>query len=314
MQFWPRKRAKRAYARIRSWPQAKDASLMGFAGYKVGMTHVLFDDKRPNALTKGEKVMWPVTIIECPPLTIHSARFYQNTSHGKKIITEILNPKQKKSLGRKVVIPKSAHKKFEDITDFDDVSIIVHTNPELTGIGKKKPDIFEVALGGSKDAKLNYAKENLGKDIPVQNIVKQGALTDIHAVSIGKGYQGMVKRYGVSMRSHKSEKARRVAVEGPQGISKVLYTVPKSGKMGYHQRTIYNQLVVKVGDDPQEINALGGFVKYGVLKNPYLLIKGSIPGHRKRLAILTHAIRPNDKQTMNGVSVYYIKTESNQGR
>ncbi len=313
MQFWPRKRAKRAYARIRSWPQAKDASLLGFAGYKAGMTHILFDDKRANAMTKGEKVMWPVTIIECPPLTIHSVRFYQNTSHGKKVITEILNPKQKKSLDKKVVLPKSVHKRFEDVKDFDDISIIVHTNPELTGIGKKKPDVFEAALGGLKDAKFEYAKENLGKDIPLQAIMKQGMLMDIHAVSTGKGYQGMVKRYGVSMRSHKSEKARRVAVEGPQGISKVLYTVPKSGKMGYHQRTIYNQLVVKVGDNPQEINALGGFVKYGALKNPYLLIKGSIPCPKKRLAILTPAIRPNDKQTMNGVSVYYIKTESNQG-
>ena len=34
MQFWPRKRAKKAYAKIRSWAKVDGIKLLGFAGYK----------------------------------------------------------------------------------------------------------------------------------------------------------------------------------------------------------------------------------------------------------------------------------------
>lgn len=314
MQYWPRKRAKKIYARIHSWADSKTALPLAFAGYKAGMTHVMFEDKRINRPTKNEKTMWPVTVIECPPLTIHSVRFYKTTPYGKHLITEILNSKQKKYLKKKVVLPKIINKKFEDIKDFEDITLLLHTNPELTGIGKKKPEIFEVSLGGSKDDKLNYAKENLGKDVNVQDIIKQGMITDVHGVTKGKGYQGVVKRFGVSLRSHKSQKSRRAAIEGPQGYAKVLYTVPKGGKMGFHQRTHYNKLILRIDDKPENINPIGGFVNYGELKNSYVLVKGSVPGPRKRLIILSQAVRLNKKQTGNGVNITFVSQDSKQRR
>ncbi len=314
LQYWPRKRAKKAYARVHSWANSKDCLPLAFAGYKAGMTHIIFDDKRSNRPVKNEKRMWPVTVIECPPLTIHSARFYKTSPYGKKLITEILNPKPKKHLKRKVVNPKNLKKKFEDIKEFEDVTILLHTNPDLTGLGKKKPEIFEVALGGSKEDKLNYVKENLGKDINVQDILKAGMQTDVHAITTGKGYQGPVKRFGISLRSHKSEKSRRAAIQGPEGYCKVLYTIPKGGKMGYHQRTHYNKLLLQIDDKPENINPKGGFIRYGEVKNPFILVKGSVPGPKKRLAILSQAIRANKKQTINGVNITYINQESKQGR
>ena len=68
MQFWPRKRAKRIYSRIRYWPQHKEVKLLGFAGYKVAMSHALFTDNRKTSSTKNEEISCPITIIECPPL------------------------------------------------------------------------------------------------------------------------------------------------------------------------------------------------------------------------------------------------------
>ena len=53
LQFWPRKRAKRTFARVRTFPQAKESKLLGFAGYKVGMTHVMITDNKPTSQTKG---------------------------------------------------------------------------------------------------------------------------------------------------------------------------------------------------------------------------------------------------------------------
>ncbi|MBW2999343.1 50S ribosomal protein L3, partial [Candidatus Woesearchaeota archaeon] len=70
MQYWPRKRAKRAYARVRSWAAGKEPKLLGFAGYKAGMSHISFTDPRKSSTTKGMEITWPVTIIECPPVKV----------------------------------------------------------------------------------------------------------------------------------------------------------------------------------------------------------------------------------------------------
>ena len=64
MQFWPRKRANRAYAKVRSYANSNEKNIVGFAGYKVGMTHLLIKSTRPNSMTQGESIFRPVTIIE----------------------------------------------------------------------------------------------------------------------------------------------------------------------------------------------------------------------------------------------------------
>ena len=48
MQFWPRVRAKREYPRVKSFAEEKEPKLLGFAGYKVGMAHLLAEDNRKS--------------------------------------------------------------------------------------------------------------------------------------------------------------------------------------------------------------------------------------------------------------------------
>ena len=146
MQFWPRKKAKRPYARVRSYASLQETKLLGFAGYKAGMTHMMVTDNRQNALTEGETVSFPVTVIECPPLKLASIRLYKNTEKGLRLITELFS-KGDKGLERKVRLPKKAAVQKE-AKDFDDVRVLVYTQPRLAGIGKKTPEIFELALGG----------------------------------------------------------------------------------------------------------------------------------------------------------------------
>ena len=72
MQFWPRKRAKSILPSA-NWPAFRNISgdgarILGFIGYKVGMTHLLINDNNPHSLTKGTEIFCPVTIVECPPL------------------------------------------------------------------------------------------------------------------------------------------------------------------------------------------------------------------------------------------------------
>ena len=80
------------------------------------------------------------------------------------------------------------------------------------------------------------------------------------------------------------------------------------------QRTEYNKKILKIGEAEQadEVNPDGGFVKYGVVKNNYLLLKGSLPGPSKRLVIFRKAIRPHGKHD-NAPQISYISTASKQG-
>lgn len=307
LQFWPRKRAKRVYARVRSNLTGKDAKPLEFAGYKVGMTHVEVTDNRPNSITKGEAIVYPVTIIECPPIKISSIKFYKNTTNGSKVVSEVFSDKLDKELERKIRV-KSVKKKVDDIKEFDDVKVTVYTNPKLTTIGKKKPEFFEVCVGGKKEDKLKWAKENLGKEVNVADVFQEGQQIDIHAVTKGKGFQGPVKRFGVSLKHHKSEKGvRRVGSLGPwKAQGHVMWKVAHAGQMGYHLRTEYNKWLLKIGANPDEVNTKSGFKRYGVVKNPYVLVKGSIPGPVKRLMRLTNTIRGNYKIPKEAPAITYI--------
>ena len=66
LQYWPRKRAKRAYARVKTFAPLKEAKLAGFCGYKVGMTHLLITDNKSTSMTKGKNIfhLTPPFIIE----------------------------------------------------------------------------------------------------------------------------------------------------------------------------------------------------------------------------------------------------------
>src|SRR3990167_2338180 len=123
LQYWPRKRSKRAFARVRTWAKSKEAKPLGFAGYKVGMTHLIINDNRKTSTTKGMDISCPVTIIECPPLKILSIKFYKNTINGSKVVSEILSENMDKYLQRAMVLPKKQKKdskeKKEFPSDFD---------------------------------------------------------------------------------------------------------------------------------------------------------------------------------------------------
>ncbi|MBN1157276.1 50S ribosomal protein L3, partial [Candidatus Woesearchaeota archaeon] len=292
MAFWPRKRAKSEVARVRSWANIKDAKLLGFSGYKAGMTHILMTDNNPNSLNKGKDIFCPVTVVECPPAKAFSLRFYKKTPNGLAVSSQIFAENVDKDLERKLKNPKGK-KKLEDIKEFDDLTVVVHTQPKLTGIGKKKPEIFEIHIGGNKEKKLEYAKGILGKEIKIEDIFSEGDFTDIHAVTRAKGIQGPVKRFGVAIRQHKAEKTKR----GPAslgawcGQGKMMYRVAHAGQMGYWRRIEHSKQILRIGNKPDEINPKGGFKHYGNVKNGYVLFKGSVAGASKRLIRFNVATR-----------------------
>ncbi len=310
MQFWPRKRSRHSLVRVRAWATNNKAKPLGFICYKAGMTHVMATDNRAKSLTKGQTVSLPVTIIECPAMTVIGAAFYTKSLRGLRKISSVFAEKlSDKHLKKMMTLPKKQGKKLEDITEFDDVRLLVHSNPSKTGVGTKKPHVLEVALGGSKDDKIAYVKEMLGKELAVQDVFEAGEVIDVHGITKGKGFQGTVKRYGVPIRQHKSEKTKRgIGNLGAWTPKRVDYRVPQPGKMGYHLRTEYNKQILSLGEEGKDVTPKGGITKFGVVKNNYLLVHGSVVGPRKRALVLTQALRlhkkiQKDAFTINAVTV-----------
>ena len=260
LQIWPRVRAKRMYSRIRNWSinGIKDTKLLGFLGYKAGMTHIIVKDNTPNSLNKGKNLSVAATIIECPPLKPLSIRFYKKAHDGLQIISEIPTTKVDKELKRKV---SGISKKQNSVPEsYDDVRLMVYSQPRLTGV-QKKPQIIEVGFSGTKEQKLELAKQLLEKEIKVTDIFKEGSYLDVHGISKGKGFQGTVKRYGVKIRQHKSEKVKRgIGSLGSWHPNRVLYTVAQAGRMGMHQRTDYNRFLIKIEKDATKVNPKGGVI------------------------------------------------------
>lgn len=304
-QIWPRKRAKRMVARVRNYSTTKDIKPLAFLGYKAGMTHVQVRDNNPSSLTKSQTISLPVTIIDCPPIKPLSLRFYKNSlSEGSKLISEIYSEKLDKSFGKK---------KSGNIPElFDDIRFVVYTEPKKTSLSKKTPDIFEMHLGGDNSKeKLAKAQELLKKElIQISEIFNEGQWLDVHAVSKGKGMQGPVKRFGVKIRQHKSEKTKRGPGSlGPWTPKRVAAgRLPHAGKMGFHQRTEYNKLLLKI-TKPEEVNQQGGIKHYGLLKNDTVLIKGSVAGSAKRPIILTTPQRPRKPELYELIKVSTVSKQ-----
>ena len=162
LQYWPRKRARRIFPRVKSWPKISEPRLLGFAGYKAGMTHVTITDTKKTSPTYNQQISVPVTIIETPPIRALSLRFYKKTPYGNKVVRDILVEKIDKEVKRRTSLPKKI--KAQEPEDYDYVHLLCYSQPKLITL-KKKPEIFEIALGGTKEEQLKLAKSLIGKDI-----------------------------------------------------------------------------------------------------------------------------------------------------
>ena len=291
LQYWPRKRAKKQTPTVKSWPKLDKSILLGFPAYKVGMTHAQVQIQNPNSRLKNDLYSIPVTILECPSIKPFSLRFYDKTPYGLKSISEILNKNLDKELAKKIKLPK---KKTEGKIpeSYDEVRIICYTIPKNTGLKKKKPEILEIGIGGKAEGKAEYGMSLFGKEIKINEIFKENQMVDIHGVTTGKGFQGTIKRYGLNLKQHKSEKKKRSTGNlGAVTPGKVLYSIPQAGKMGYHLRTEQNKQVLQIGNDANEITPKQGFHRYGEIKTQYIILKGSVSGSKKRLVMLTSPMR-----------------------
>jgi len=301
LMYYPRVRARRISGRIRTWPKVAGAPrLLGFAGYKVGSTHVIMVDNRPKSPLFGKEVMRAVTVLEVPPIYVYGYRAYVRTSKGLRALAEVMAKSLPKNADRVLNIseeydPSPVQASIEaNLDNVAEIRVLALTQPYKAGFGKKTPEILEIKVDGDDiKAVLEYAKSLLGKEIRAKDLFNEGQYVDVISITKGKGFQGAVKRFGVKIQPnwHKHRKGKRVVGSISPSKPHMMFTIPRPGKMGFHQRTEYNKLILKIGENPAEINVAGGFLHYGLVGTDYILVAGSIPGPSKRLVRIRYPVR-----------------------
>ncbi len=257
-----RVRSRRIYPRVFTWPKTDKVMLLGFPAYKVGMCTIYEKVLDKHSLLFGIERAVGATVLEAPPIRVMAIRAYASTPLGYRSVTEVWTPYifdfERKYLGRKFPLPKKIDKKKveekinklrELVADgiVDKIRLIVRTRPALTGIGKKKPELFEIEVGGPVDKALEYAIGKLGKSVEITEVFKPKQFCDIIGVTKGYGFTGVVKRHGVQILPPKTKKERRkVGSLGPWTPGGVRYTVPRYGQYGFFRRTEYNKEIIQI--------------------------------------------------------------------
>jgi len=295
--------------------------LLAFAGFKAGMTYAIALDNREGSLTYGKEIVVSMTVLETPPMLACALRAYRKTYEGLQTFSEAWMEKPPKDFERIISVPEKFNteeglKKIEGNLDkIADLRLLLATQPRNAKRPKKAPDIVEVKIGGGsiKD-RFEYGNKLLGSEVKASDVIKEGQAVDAVGITKGKGIQGPVKRWGIRRKTHKARKTvRQVGSIGAWTPHYVMYSVPRAGQMGFHQRTEYNKLIMKIGNNGSEITPKGGFLRYGVINSDYVAVKGSVPGTRNRLILLRHSSRVIPEEKAEAPKIEYLSVMSIQG-
>jgi large subunit ribosomal protein L3 len=190
----------------------------------------------------GQRI--PVTVIEAGPCTV---------LQKKTDATDGYNALQ---VG---FLPKSAHRA---------------NNPEM-GLFRK------VAKGAFTHLRelqaVNIDDYQVGDEIVCSEVFSAGDVIDVTGTSVGKGFQGVIKRWGFSggRASHGSKFHRHGGSIGQSATpSKVFKGKKMAGQMGNVRSTVQNLEVVAIRADENII-----------------LVKGAIPGAKNSVVVIQKAVK-----------------------
>merc|ERR1711939_192830 len=338
--FLPRKRAARHRGKAKSFPKDDPKApvhLTAFLGYKAGMTHVVRDLDRPGSKMHKKEVVEAATIIETPPMVAVGVVGYVETPRGLRSLTTVwaehLSDEVKRRFyknwyrSKKKAFTKYAKKhaesgsassvarELERISKYCSVvRVLAHTQIRKTGLSQKKAHLMEIQVnGGSVADKVDFAKSHFEKTDDVSSVFEQDENIDIIGVTQGHGFEGVTHRWGTKKLPRKTHKGLR--------------SVACAGQDGYHHRTEINKKVYRIakGDDEgsgstefdttkKGITPVGGFVRYGIVKNDWVMVKGSCPGVVKRVVTLRKSLVPHtSRASLEKVSLKWISTASKFG-
>ncbi len=300
--FRPRARHGSHLARIRTWPRIKSdrPTLLGSLGFKSGSIHVITADDREKTPNFGKPVYNSSTVIALAPPVLVGIRSYVKGDTGLQAQFDLYAKEVPKVLRRKMRISSEDQgnrlKKMEGVLERSfSVAALISVSPSDVGLPQKKPFVFEVGVGGgSLMAQFEYLRERLGKEIALDEIFEPGMYLDTVGVTKGHGFVGPVGRMGIKRKQHKSRKSvREVGSLNAWNPTTIMYTVPRAGQMGFHQRVDRNKRVLVLGNgEDQAVSPSGGFDHFGPIRGPYIILRGSVPGPARRPVTLRYPTRP----------------------
>lgn len=299
--YFPRGRAKSMEARIRNWPESKlnEPKLLGHAGFKAGCVQIVSIDDRDKTPNHGKQLVSLGTVIVTPPVVVIGIRGYSKDNDGLHAEFDTLAkdlPKQLSKILNTNSTGTDIEKAEKSLNKIKELYAIVGIIPRNAALEQKKPYVFEVSVKGGDVAKqFEYLKNLLGKEVKIDQVFESGAFVDTGAITKGKGWEGPVTRWGVKRKQHKSRKSvREVGSLGPISPQYVMYTVPRAGQRGFHQRVEYDKRILIMSNTENseiKINPEGGFKHFGLVNGDYIILKGSVPGTYKRLIKLRSQMR-----------------------
>lgn len=357
--FLPRKRSRTQRGRVRSFPkddQTKPPHFTAFLGYKAGMTQIVRDVDRLGSKLHKREALEAVTIIETPPLVVIGIVGYVETAHGLRALRTVwAQHLSEEALRRfykswyrskKKAFTKYAKKYTEDKKSIDNdlttikkhcqvVRVIVQTQVRKIRL-QKKAHIAEIQInGGTVEQKVKFATDLFEKSVSVDGVFAQDECVDIIGVNKGKGFKGVVSRWGVKKLPRKTHKGlRKVACIGAWHPARVSWAVPRAGQKGSHHRTEVNKKIYRVGKaeateggklvrksgtteydlTEKSINPMGGFLRYGEVKEDFLMLKGSVSGPVRKVITIRKALKVDTRRAaLEKVTLKWIDTSSNFG-
>jgi len=357
----PRKRTKHHSGKIKSFPkdnQEKPPHLTAFLTYKAGMTHIVRDVDKPGSKLHKKEVVEAVSILESPPMVVVGFVGYVETPRGLRALTTVwaghLNDEVKRRFYKSW--NKAKHKAFTkyqkrwaDAKGADGagspmaaeiarakkycqvIRAICHTQIGKVKIGQKKAHVKEIQVnGGSVEKKVDFIMGLFEQEVKIADVFSQDEMIDIIGATKGKGFNGVVTRWGVTRLPRKTHRGlRKVGCVGSWHPARVQFQVPRSGQLGFHHRTEINKKIYRIGkalkDDPKNamtetdltekaITPLGGFSHFGEVTQDWLMLKGTVMGPRKRVVTLRKSLLPQVSRTATEkIELKFIDTSSKFG-
>ncbi|KAM5578085.1 hypothetical protein ABKV19_008419 [Rosa sericea] len=355
--FLPRKRAARHRGKVKAFPKddpSKPCKLTAFLGYKAGMTHIVRDVEKPGSKLHKKETCEAVTIIEAPPMVVVGVVGYVKTPRGLRSLNTVWAQHLSEEVKRRFYknwckSKKKAFAKYSKTYETDEgkkniegqfeklikyatvIRVLAHTQiRKMKGLKQKKAHLMEIQVnGGTIAQKVEFAKSFFEKQIPIDAVFQKDEMIDIIGVTKGKGYEGVVTRWGVTRLPRKTHRGlRKVACIGAWHPARVSFTVARAGQNGYHHRTEMNKKIYKLGKAGQEshtavtefdrtekdITPIGGFPHYGVVKDDYILIKGCCVGPKKRVVTLRQSLlKQTSRLALEDIKLKFIDTSSKFG-
>jgi large subunit ribosomal protein L3 len=226
-------------------------------GKKVGMTRVFTED--------GSSV--PVTVIEAAPNRVTALRRADRDGYDAVQLAGEPVAEEKLTKGELGHLKKAGAPAMRSLVEFRDAEI-----PAARGGDETPKEVDAPAAAGDKEASSDQAAsgEDASSDVKVGDEVtvasfEPGQRVKVSAVSVGKGFQGTIKRHNFS-RGPESHGSHNVRAPGSVGASadpaRVFKGVRMPGQMGARRVTQRGAHIVEV-DAEHNLLLIGGSVPGG---------------------------------------------------